>query len=189
MQLHILTPRCDWHFINAWLVLSLSRRNTFFSRTSILDLFTICLDFPVDKPELTSRLVSWSASSNIDCDSRMSLYMAGIISVTLELGLGCCLEHLWIQAGQKFGFKKENISRRFSGQQYRLTEELGGIVAGLQQISQGLRGLRYIAPGLTFIQSSKSEAEPRIQHSLKSSNAPNQELTMLTVRLPHLAAR
>ena len=91
--------------------------------------------------------------------------------------------------GRKFGFKKENISRRFSGQQYRLTEELGGIVAGLQQISQGLRGLRYIAPGLTFIQSSKSEAEPRIQHSLKSSNAPNQELTMLTVRLPHLAAR
>ena len=44
--------------------------------------------------ERTSKLVSWSASSSMDWDRRMSLYMPGIIRVTLELGRGWCLEHL-----------------------------------------------------------------------------------------------
>lgn len=30
----------------------------------------------------------------MDCESLMSLYMAGIISVTLDVGRGCCREHL-----------------------------------------------------------------------------------------------
>ena len=40
----------------------------------------------------------------------MSLYMAGIISVTLDVGRGCCLEHLQLILNDELTVTKKNAN-------------------------------------------------------------------------------